>query len=363
MKNLQPILIIDDDDREREAVSRTLQNSGYGYECCEASNIHQALGFSQQREFNCAIIGHHLLVQDGLLGISEIQRLWPHIGIVMLIDKGSELLAADAMKLGALDYMYKSHVTDKSMHFVISDVLKKVERHRKIANQNEVLKEFTQTLVHDLRDPLAAIQGCANFIDQAITEQNLSEIKKNHTRITRMVSKLNAIISALHHSAQADTHMMFEWVSLEDVLEDVLANLSEIIATRGAEITYDQLPAVWGSHPLLMLLFQNLIANSIKYCEVKPIIKIKQLTCDGDNILISITDNGIGIAAQYHETIFQSFKRLHSQAQYDGVGLGLSTCKRIVESHGGSIWCESAEGKGATFFLKLRRGLNASELS
>lgn len=361
MRSLQPILIIDNDEAERGTISRALQNSGHGYECCEASNIHQLQNFSHAREFNCAIIGSRLFNQDGLAGISELQKLWPHIGIVMLIDSGSELLAAEAMKMGALDYMHKSHMTDKSMHFVISDVLRKVEKHRKIANQNEVLKKFTHTLVHDLRDPLAAIQGCADFIDLAITEQDLSEIRKNHSRITRMVSRVNAIISALHHSAQADMQTMFEWVSLEDVLEDVLANLSESISASGAEIICDQFPAIRASHALLILLFQNLIANSIKYCEVKPIIQIRQLECDGDNILISVADNGIGIAAEYHDAIFQSFKRLHSQAKYEGVGLGLSTCKRIVESHGGDIWCESVAGKGATFFLRLKRGLNAAE--
>jgi light-regulated signal transduction histidine kinase (bacteriophytochrome) len=112
------------------------------------------------------------------------------------------------------------------------------------------------------------------------------------------------------------------------------------------------LPVIRGDASQMNQLFQNLILNSIKFSLKSPMIYISSKSIH-DHYLISVKDNGIGIESQYFERIFQIFQRLHLRDQYEGTGIGLSICKRIVERHGGKIWVESEPGNGSTFFFTI----------
>jgi signal transduction histidine kinase len=117
-----------------------------------------------------------------------------------------------------------------------------------------------------------------------------------------------------------------------------------------------------GNEALLMQLLQNIVGNGLKYCKAeRPVIHIGARKRDDGLWQFSVADNGIGIPAEYHETIFQAFKRLHGVEEYEGTGLGLATCKKIVERHGGRIWCESEQGQGTTFHFTLEGAAAPSE--
>jgi light-regulated signal transduction histidine kinase (bacteriophytochrome) len=138
------------------------------------------------------------------------------------------------------------------------------------------------------------------------------------------------------------------------VIKDTLANLDCIIRERGAVVTHDALPAVIGNAAQLGQLLQNLIGNGIKYCEADiPAVHVGAGPQEAGEWLFSVSDNGIGIAEEFQLHIFLPFKRLHRVDQYEGTGLGLATCKTIVERHGGTIWCQSGEAGGSTFFFTL----------
>lgn len=124
------------------------------------------------------------------------------------------------------------------------------------------------------------------------------------------------------------------------------------ISERGAKIGFDRLPVVLAHESRLLQVFQNLIGNALKYCEVKPEIHISAEP-EGDYWRIAIRDNGIGIAPEHHEKIFGLFQRLHSRSEYPGTGIGLASCKRSIEYEGGGIWVESSVGSGSTFCLTL----------
>ena len=128
------------------------------------------------------------------------------------------------------------------------------------------------------------------------------------------------------------------------------------VKERRAQITRDKLPEVWADSTLLTELYQNLIGNALKFSgDQRPIIQLTFEEKDGDQIL-GVKDKGIGIEPKYAQQIFQPFKRLHGQAEYEGSGIGLAICRKIVERHGGKIWVESESGKGAHFrFTILRR--------
>ena len=141
----------------------------------------------------------------------------------------------------------------------------------------------------------------------------------------------------------------------------MLANLHSAVATGGARIEIESLPRVLADPSRLVQLFQNLIANAIKFCrEETPVVRISARPA-GDRWIFAIEDNGIGIDPQYHERIFSIFQRLHDRESYAGTGIGLTICRRIVEQHDGKIWVESTPGQGSTFCFTLAAGDRRSE--
>jgi len=149
----------------------------------------------------------------------------------------------------------------------------------------------------------------------------------------------------------------FESVDLSLLLTEVLGNLKTSIDESGAVIECDKMPKIRANYLEMVQLFQNLIINAIKYRSHKPLqIKISARP-EGKMWIFMIKDNGIGIDPEFKERIFDMFQRLHSKSEYSGTGIGLAICKKIVESHGGKIWLDSAKGEGAVFYFSIIQDL------
>jgi len=140
-------------------------------------------------------------------------------------------------------------------------------------------------------------------------------------------------------------------------LDQALANLRAAIESSGATVTHDALPVVRADAPQLAQLFQNLVGNAVKFRGAEPPRIHVGVREKDDQVVLSVRDNGIGIDPQYFERIFVIFQRLHSKAEYEGTGIGLAICKKIVDRHGGRIWVESQPGQGSTFYCTLPRVL------
>ena len=138
-----------------------------------------------------------------------------------------------------------------------------------------------------------------------------------------------------------------------EVVDDVLQLLHAAIEDSGAEVSVGDMPSILCDRTQLVQLFLNLLGNSIKYCrDHAPVVQVS--ACRGEREWVfSVTDNGIGIDARHHEKVFEVFKRLHTQQEYPGTGIGLAVCRRVVEHHGGRIWVESAPGLGSTFSFTI----------
>ncbi len=153
-------------------------------------------------------------------------------------------------------------------------------------------------------------------------------------------------------------------VNSEQALATALDNLRGLIEQSGAGINRSTLPLVLASAPQVTRLFQNLVGNAIKYAAPgRPPEVIIGADCDGEFWQFWVQDNGIGIDPQYHQRIFGLFQRLHDRAHYQGTGVGLALCKRIVERHGGRIWIESEAGRGATFRFTLPVARESADLA
>ncbi|OYY96949.1 MAG: hypothetical protein B7Y42_08560 [Polaromonas sp. 28-63-22] len=145
----------------------------------------------------------------------------------------------------------------------------------------------------------------------------------------------------------------FAPVNLHDVAEEVIHLLDAAIVERGARVTANALPEIHGDRTQLVQLLLNLIGNGIKYCRDRsPFVHISATRGEREWV-ISVADNGIGIEEKHHDKVFEVFKRLHTQKEYSGTGIGLSVCRRVVERHGGKIWITSVVGEGSTFKFSI----------
>jgi len=218
------------------------------------------------------------------------------------------------------------------------------------------LENFAYLLVHDLKAPLRTIQGFVGIIEKALQSDdiNIHAVTGHCRRVANIAKRMDLLIDTLHLYTKMNEKVAFEPVEMRQVMDDTLSNLASLIQEYRVCVTHDALPAVIGNAPQLIQLLQNLIGNSVKYCKEIPAIHISAKRQDKNIWLFTAQDNGIGIPKEYYQQVFEPFRRLHAAEKYEGSGLGLATCKKIVERHGGSIWCESAKGQGTVFSFTLQ---------
>lgn len=351
------ILIADDDAGDRKQLRRALKQAGLTCDCIETASIAEALEASDKHNFDCAIVDYRMPGYDGLHGISAIHEQRPFMPIIMATGQGDEMVATEAMKRGASDYITKININAESIRRTVGSVLEKAMLRRKLAQQQEELKNFAHVLAHDLSSPIASIQMFASIVEKEISLENADkvELADHCRRVVDAGRRAGELIDTLYAYTRADGAVTFEPVDMRKVMEDTLSNLQRVILERKARVTHGELPVVTGNVPQLVQLLQNLISNGIKFCEASPPAISIVASLERENIWkISVADNGIGISEQDCRAVFEPFKRLHNAANYPGSGLGLATCKKIVERHGGDIWCESNVGEGTKFFFTLQ---------
>ena len=237
------------------------------------------------------------------------------------------------------------------------EIVERQKLNQELLRSNAELEQFAYVASHDLREPLRKIKSYVELLAERYPQAD-DKTSKYITYVVGGVTRMQQLISdLLSYSRVGRAEQCFQPTDLNTVIEKVLDNLELAIAEKHAQITVDPLPTI-SAHPVQMVqLFQNLIANSLKFHgETAPVIEVKAQY--QDQWLISVSDRGIGIAAQYAQRVFAVFQTLHSRSQYDGSGIGLAICKKIVECHGGKIWFDSELGKGTTFYLTLSADMN-----
>lgn len=224
----------------------------------------------------------------------------------------------------------------------------------KLKNSNRELTDFAHIVSHDIKAPLRNIGSFTQLLDRRFVGVLDERTKEYLTFIKDNTQQANRLVDDLLNYAKIDKNLGEPTaVSLENVAESIELLFQSTILERKAMIGYDNLPTIEAHKSLISQLLQNLVNNGLKYNRsVTPIIHISSKTY-ADKIVYQVADNGIGIADAYKTYVFDMFRRLHSQAEYDGTGIGLAFCKRIVETYGGEIWLESTEGVGTTFFFTL----------
>ena len=223
---------------------------------------------------------------------------------------------------------------------------------KKLQLSNIELERFAYIASHDMKTPIRNIVSFLNLTERRAGEELSPELLEYITFASKSAKELNTLIEdILNYSRVAKTETQFEEIDLNLVMDQVSDSLTSQEGYQHVKVEFEQLPILKAENSQMTQLFQNLVENGLKYNKSQyPEVKIKYKVGDHKH-LITIEDNGIGIEKDYYNTIFEMFKRLNNKGTYEGTGMGLAICKKIVERYNGNIWLESEPETGSRFYL------------
>ena len=215
-----------------------------------------------------------------------------------------------------------------------------------LERSNSELEQFAYVASHDLSEPLRTISGYVELLARRYRGQIDEDADRFIQHTVTGCSRMKALIDdLLIYSRSGRSGELTAAVDCSDLVAEVIGGLEATLAATGGLVEVAGLPVVTGDRGQLAQLFQNLIANSLKFSrpDVRPKLRIDAREADG-RWLLSVADNGIGIDAPDRDRIFGMFQRLHARDEYEGTGIGLAICMRTVQAHGGSIWVDDRPG-------------------
>jgi chemotaxis family two-component system sensor kinase Cph1 len=223
-----------------------------------------------------------------------------------------------------------------------------------LEQKNKDMEQFAYIASHDLKEPIRTVSNYVQIIKEEHSHQLNNEVNKYLNSIHRATIRMNLLVKTLLDFSELGRYKKLSYISLKAVIEDAVADLNTICEASQAVIKIGEMPSLFAYETEMRQLFQNLITNAIKFRKKDSPPEI-EITCarEDEKWKFSVSDNGIGIDPMYFERIFNIFQRLHTDEEYEGSGIGLANCKKIVELHKGKIWVESAPGEGATFYFTL----------
>jgi PAS domain S-box-containing protein len=224
-----------------------------------------------------------------------------------------------------------------------------------LKRSNDELQQFTYVSSHDLQEPLRMVASYTQLLAKRYKGRLDSDADEFIAFAVDGCNRMQGLIQdLLAYSRTGTNEKALREISGDDALKEALTNLRTTIGESGAVVTHDSLPVIQADDTQLTQVFQNLVGNAIKYRSTEvPHVHVSATKNGGHEWIFSVRDNGLGIDPQYFERIFILFQRLHGRNEFEGTGIGLAICKKIVERLGGRIWVESQPGKGSTFRFAL----------
>lgn len=365
MKHLRSLLAIDDNLADLEVYRRLIHKQGEPIEIIEAETGGQALELIKQREPSCILLDYLLPDMTGIQFIRDLKTLkkgalpYP---IIVVTGQGDEAIATEFLKEGAKDYLVKKNITESSFFRAIHNAVEKCRLETIVQEKQTELYNFSHTVAHDLKAPLNRI-----IMYQELMEKNFFTSPQKCLKYLDNIKKdtyfaVYFINSLLEYAEIGRSQKPFALVSLDEALSIALRNLEAEIALKKAVVLKAPLPAIMGDKTGLTQLFQNLVSNALKFHNSEqPVVEIKREPANQNELSFSIQDNGIGIPPDKINKIFDPFSKLHSVNKFKGSGIGLATCKTIIDQHKGEFTVKSIEGKGTKFIVRLPQGQDLKE--
>lgn len=225
---------------------------------------------------------------------------------------------------------------------------------QELSRSNQELQQFAYVASHDLQSPLKTITNYLTLLESRHGSQLDADARKLVGVSTAAAERMKVLINDLLGFSRVGSDAVFVPVDLNRLIAEIREEQQADLQATGATLDVGPLPTLMAHHADLHQLFQNLITNGLKYHRpgVAPHLTIRA-TDQGEQFLFSVGDNGIGIAPEHYDRVFQIFQRLHGRNEYSGTGIGLATCKKVVDIYGGRIWIDSTVGVGSTFYFTI----------
>jgi len=329
-------------------------------------------GYNLRIDHNNEVIGKHVfdIIKDEGVAKNILANIKRCIDEDKLIDYEFQLFENN--KIVYFSNFY-SKLNDNEAMILIRDISKRKIAENELSNkisllskQNKKLEEFiakntelerfAYILSHDLKEPLRSITAISSIISKEIQALNKPKLNQLMEHLTSSSERMNLMIEGvLEYSRTSNELIDFSEVKMNDVIKDVFTDLEVLIKEKNIKVIVDDLTNILGSHIQMRQLFQNLINNAAKFSVAdNPYIHIGNIHEEDEEIFF-VKDNGIGIDEKFRETVFKMFRRLNSGSAYEGQGLGLSICKKIVDRHDGNIWIEENKDavSGSIFYISL----------
>jgi light-regulated signal transduction histidine kinase (bacteriophytochrome) len=226
----------------------------------------------------------------------------------------------------------------------------------KLEQSNRALQDFASIAAHDMKEPLRKVIAFGNMLRQKSGESLGQSGNDYLNRMLNATERMQSLLTALLEYSRLSTRANpFVEVELTELIHEVLSDLEVKVVKTGGEVHVGTLPVISADPTQMRQLFQNLIGNALKFHKpgVKPMVQVRSVPVTDSRCQVVVEDNGVGFDEQHLERIFAPFQRLHGRTEYEGTGMGLAICKKIVEGHGGSITAMATPGQGATFIIEL----------
>lgn len=349
------VLVVDDSPDDQLLYRRALiSGADANYDVITAENGEDGLARIADKKPDCVLLDYSLPGRNGVEVLKRLRAQYPFVPVLMLTGQGNESVAVAAMQEGAQNYISKSTITPEAIRRLISAAIEYCAMQKRIHEQRTSLEIFTRALAHDLKEPVRTIRS---FVDILAPRENLSEQGRSYfEHIRSAADRMAMLIDTVYLYTRLDgsaPEAAKEDCDSARVLDDVRANIGELIRERRATIVSEPLPRVTANRMQLLQVLQNLLCNAIHHCTQDPVVRVDAVE-EADHWKFHVLDNGPGVSETDRVKIFEPFKRV-ARTKERGLGLGLAICQRIVESHGGRIWCEAGPGGGAKFVFTIAR--------
>ena len=351
------------------ALCNTLQDQGYvttGF-----TSAKEALTALHDQKFDLVLTDLMMPEMDGIEFLRIAQEIDRELVGIVMTGHGTIDTAVEAMKAGALDYILKPFklsavlpvlsraLAVRQLRLENAELAQRVrERTAELEVTNKELEAFSYSVSHDLRAPLRAVSAFARILAQDYASQMPAEAQHVLSRVTMNAQRMEHIIEdLLRFSRLGRQPLSKEPVNMSALVHEVAQELRHEHDDRNIEVVIGDLPDGVGDLSLLRQVVVNLLSNAFKFTRQKEQALV-EVDCQQreEETVYFVRDNGVGFDMRYKAKLFGVFQRLHSVAQFEGTGVGLSIVQRIIQRHGGRIWAEAVVNQGATFFFTLGGG-------
>lgn len=275
------------------------------------------------------------------------------------ITEHSELLEIEKNKS-----QVQAQILKNTNNQLLLEIEQKEEAQQKLIESNAELEQFAYVASHDLKEPLRTIGSFTQLLKRKLAPSFDDSTSEYYQFIVDGIHRMSSLLDDLLALSKLNRQVEIDKVDLSACVDRNLMNLNDAIKKSGGRVITSKLPVIYASEIQLNQLFQNLISNALKFRKLDTTPEIR-IDCQEkkDHYVFSIKDNGIGIKQEFKEKIFIIFQRLNKKTKYEGTGIGLAICKKIVQNHLGKIWIESTYGEGTTFFFTISKKLEPSHAS